>query len=163
MQAESFRLPTWPWVGLFGGLSLPFIAARWFYYGLVATIPSLIIAALFVVLVFWSSRLSMGPGGLRLYRVNRMRWNEARRARLKTLVGLEYVQVERVRGMSWWIPLYFVGSRDLRAALIEHSPAGNPIRECLAPDKRLQPTRTAQPNDQREPARFGPRGSSPRR
>jgi hypothetical protein len=64
-------------------------------------------------------------------RRNRLAWDDATDARMRRILGTPYLQVTRKRGMSFWIPLYFVGRRPLREALVELVPLGNPVRECL--------------------------------
>jgi hypothetical protein len=71
--------------------------------------------------------------GVIMYRIWKLRWHEVTSARLQRSFGLEYLRVVR-RGRlqpSLWLPLYFVGAGPLSAALRDHAPVGNPIRECL--------------------------------
>jgi hypothetical protein len=147
MRDESFRLPVWPWAAIFGGLQLPFVVVAAVQQGVGSGLVRFAVVALFVSLMFWIGKLSISPAGIVLYRINRLTWGDAVRARLRTFAGLPYLYVERHRGMSWWIPLYFVGRRDVRQALAEGAPDGNPIRQCLVaqPNKALQPTRACSP------------------
>ena len=131
MRHESFRLPVWPWAALFGGLQLPFVIVTAVHQGAGSGLVRFAVVALSVGLMFWIGRLSISPQGIVLYRINRMTWGDAVCARLRRFAGLPYLYVERRRGLSWWIPLFFVGGRDLRRALAEGAPDGNPIRQCL--------------------------------
>jgi hypothetical protein len=72
-------------------------------------------------------------GGLVLYGTWKLRWEDVRSARLRTVLGSQYLHVVR-RGRlqpSLWVPLYFVGSRPLATALRDHAPTDSPIRAGL--------------------------------
>ena len=128
---EHFRLPAWPWVWCLGGLvALPAVP-RLYAYELMLAIPDLVLAAFLVAFALWAGRLSVGPGGITLYRIYRMRWDDAKSARLATVAELQYLHVKRHRGLSLWIPLYLIGLRDVRTALRDQAPSDNPIRKCL--------------------------------
>jgi hypothetical protein len=72
--------------------------------------------------------------GVTMYRVWKLNWDQVTSARVRKVLGLQYVHIVRARRLqpSLWLPLYFVGNRSLSIALREHAPTGNPIRECLA-------------------------------
>jgi hypothetical protein len=142
VKVEVFRLPTWPWIPAFALLQVPGIVHVGVAEGAASAFVAALVGALFVGFVVWTGQISIGPEGIAIYRINRMRWNDAVSARPRRVLGLRYVHVQRSRGMSWWVPLYFIGGRDLREALVDYAPESNPISLCLAdtPNEPLQPT-----------------------
>jgi hypothetical protein len=91
-------------------------------------------AVLFVVLAaysFWVFHLEITPAGMRLYRVNHALWEEITSARIRCVLFLRYLYLTRRKGMSWWVPLYFVGPERVSAALARYSPEGHPVRYAL--------------------------------
>ncbi len=81
--------------------------------------------------VWFMTSLEISNEGMRLYRVNTMKWNEALSAETINLFGLKHLRVTRIKGMIWWIPLYLKGHQPIEVALKEKAPAGNPIRELF--------------------------------
>ena len=129
-RIELFRLPPWPWAVLYGAIWLPAIWEGAQLSLLLAGVCAAI-ALVFAMLMLRLSELRIREEGLVLYHVNKMAWGDAVAARLRGIAGLRYLHVRRARGMSWWIPLYLVGSRGIMVALADRAPEGNPIRTCL--------------------------------
>jgi hypothetical protein len=128
----TFGLPQ-AWLGILLLFGIPVLVLAW------TTSPLLGIAASFVltinVLTIWRcSTVRIADDGIELYRINRMRWSDITRARLRHVFALPYVVIGRARGMPWMIPLYFVGEGDLRQALVRLAPRGHPIRACIECD-----------------------------
>ena len=75
----------------------------------------------------------LSEDGVTMYRIWKLRWSEVRSARLQKVFGLQYLRVVRTGRLqpSLSVPLYFIGNVPLTAALRDHAPLGNPIRECL--------------------------------
>jgi hypothetical protein len=80
---------------------------------------------------FWAWRLEISPAGLRLYHVNSAMWDDITAARPRRVLFLPYLHLTRRRGMSWWVPLYFVGPEPVAAALARYAPEGHPVRDAL--------------------------------
>ena len=68
---------------------------------------------------------------MRLYLVNRLKWDEIISARQTKFFWLPYILIKRKKGLQWWLPLYFKGGRSIKSAILEKSPQDNPIREAL--------------------------------
>ena len=83
---------------------------------------------------FWVFRLEITPAGMRLYRVNYADWEDFTSARVRRILILPYLHLTRRTGMSWWVPLYFVGPEPIRAALLRYAPEDNPVRQALLGD-----------------------------
>jgi hypothetical protein len=81
-----------------------------------------------------TTTLEIDNEGIRLYRINVMKWDEAVNAKRVNLWGLKYLKVTRHKGMDWWIPLYLKGHQPIEDALKEKCPAGNPILQLFASD-----------------------------
>jgi len=71
--------------------------------------------------------------GVKLYGLWWLPWAEVTYVRYWKVLGLPYFRVKRSRGFSWWIPLYFVGDRDLGDAIIQAAPPGNPFGSVSMP------------------------------
>jgi hypothetical protein len=82
----------------------------------------------FTALVVRVFVVSIGDGGLVLYRLWRLPWSRVSGVRRISLFGLPYMLVARQGGFSWWVPLYLRGSRPMEAALMARAPEGNPLR-----------------------------------
>ena len=131
-NAETFRIPVWPWLPIIVLLNAPSVilaALTSWPLSLNKLVYMIAMIGLFYVL----GVLSISRQGLVLYRVNRCSWSEFTSAELRTVLGLCYLRAKRKAGLTWWIPLYFVGNRDVRNALRESAPEGNVIRRCLEP------------------------------
>lgn len=85
---------------------------------------------------FFAMRLEITHTGMRLYWVNRTRWEEITSARRRRFLFLPYLHLARRKGMSWWVPLYFIGSEPISAALLRCAPEGHPVREALRSEHR---------------------------
>lgn len=84
-------------------------------------------AAIYAVMLF-ASVVTVGNEGLRLYRVWKLPWSSVKGARRISFLGLPYALVARHKGFTWWLPLYFRGSRPIESALAERAPEGSPLR-----------------------------------
>ena len=91
-------------------------------------ITTTILSLLYVRFV---SVVDIGPDGVRLYRINMLRWIDVAGAEAKNILWLKYIRVKRHKGINYWIPLYFKGQTDIRNALKEHAPTDNPIALCI--------------------------------
>ena len=125
-DSDTFRLPRrWQvvFVVLFSFPALTIVLAH-------PLVGVLLFAA---VALLWNVYLrqytvQLRPGGVRLYGLWWLPWTDVSAVAHRNLFGLPHFRVKRRRGLSWWIPLYFVGDRDLGHALIEAAPPGNPFR-----------------------------------
>jgi hypothetical protein len=98
------------------------------------TFPLLGAAMALFWILFWTLYLPhytvrLRPDGVKLYGLWWLPWSDVSGVRCRNVFGLRYFQVNRGRGFfSCWIPLYFVGDRDLGQAIIQAAPPGNPFR-----------------------------------
>ena len=69
--------------------------------------------------------------GIKLYRVNLMKWADVVSAKRINILGLKYLHVTRRKGMNWSIPLYLNGPLPIEIALKEKTPTENPIHQLL--------------------------------
>ena len=69
--------------------------------------------------------------GIRLYRINMLRWDDVDSASVRNLVGLRYLLVKRRKGVNYWIPLYFKGDIRIEDAIRENAPTDNPLVSCI--------------------------------
>jgi hypothetical protein len=88
--------------------------------------------ALYLALVLRYYTVQLRPDGVKLYGLWWLPWTDVRAVSYRRLFGLPYFRVRR-RGFSWWIPLYFIGDRDLGQALIHAAPSDNPFRSASIP------------------------------
>jgi len=131
-------------VAIFAMALALFFLTAWlliFYKNLQGPIPSYLIpwGSLGLILVmipsmWFVTTLEIDNDGIRLYRVNVMKWDEVVSAKKVNLLGLKYLRVARRKGMKWSIPLYLNGPQPINAALKEKCPAGNPIHQLFASD-----------------------------
>jgi hypothetical protein len=134
----QFRIPLRIWAAF--AAFVPLVTLPIFYFtrssGLlpfwVTLGPFLIILSVSLLSSLYISELRVSSDGLILNRFNRLAWSEVTAARLRSFGGLPYLFVNRRRGSSWWIPLYYSGPVDLREALLQHAPEGHPVRRALA-------------------------------
>lgn len=89
----------------------------------------LVNSALSGVGIWWISGITISSTGLALYGVNKLSWSDVAEARFYTLFGLRCIRVKRIKGMSWSLPLYFVGPEKVEEALLRNAPEGNPLNE----------------------------------
>lgn len=133
-----FHIPSLPWafalLAAFSPGILPLAVIAWAGgvdpIPLLAPILVLYVAALaFTRYVF---TLEITVLGLRLYRVNRLGWEEVTGAEARHVLGVPHLLVRRRRGMPWLVPLYFTGPTNLREQILGTVPAEHPIRSALA-------------------------------
>ena len=121
-STATFRLPR-PWkVGLlalvmFGPCTKLLIDL---HFGVDVTRGLINVAAqgIFWALVLPHYTVRLRPDGIKLYGLWWLPWTDVSGVRCRRVFGLRYFHVKRGRGFSWWIPLYFVGDRDLGHAII---------------------------------------------
>lgn len=108
-----------------------------FHFGMVLSpIPELITVAVWVLVwIFLMPRytVQVRPDGVKLLSLWWLPWSDVSEVRYWKLLGLPYFRVKRRRGLSWWIPLYFVGDCDLGQLIIRAAPPGNPFRSVSMP------------------------------
>lgn len=134
MDSEEFNLPIWPWGVAMALLQAPFFAfgtLSWIYVGFLWSISWFAFGIVFVIFPMWATKLSLRRDGIVLHHFNRLSWTDVTGARVRRFLGLPYLQVRRKRGIPYWIPMFLVGRRPLREALVDAAPVGNPVRECL--------------------------------
>ena len=78
-------------------------------------------------IILFLSVIKINEQGIVLYYINKLPWSNIASVQHKTLVGLPYLIIKRQNGFSWWLPLYFQGSRPIQAALLAKAPIGNPV------------------------------------
>lgn len=88
--------------------------------------------------MWFFTTLEIDNKGMRLYRVNAMKWDEVVSAKQTNLLGLKYLRVTRRKGMKLSIPLYLNGPQPIEVALKEKCPAENPIHQLLTSESRSQ-------------------------
>jgi hypothetical protein len=96
-------------------------------------IEGIVLGGLMWLLQAKAMTLAVTDGGVTLYRLWRLRWEDVTAAQVRTILGLRYLHVVRSGRTrpSLWLPLYFDGPRSVSIALRDCAPRGNPIRECL--------------------------------
>jgi hypothetical protein len=124
-------MPRLPWVAFILIISSPLLSLSWRLPELIPVHVFLFSVLIVPPLLVWT--LVIRDDGMTLYRVNHLKWDEVRNARLIRIPGLPYMIVRRRKGLFrwWWVPLYFKGARDVRAAILERCPKDNPIRRCV--------------------------------
>ena len=129
MENLKFRIPAIPYVAviilitsplLIFGINFPDMLWLWVIF----TFP-------YIIYSLYIGVMEIGPEGIRLYRINMLRWNDVKSARKKRYLGLRYLLVKRQKGMNYWVPLYFTGDTPIEAALQKNVPPKNPIASCL--------------------------------
>jgi hypothetical protein len=130
----TFRLPFPFQIGLFAVAMLgPCVDLLIdFHFSLILyPFPELItIAAWVLVWIFLIPlyTVQLRPDGIKLYSLWWLPWKQVKDVRYWKLFGLSYFRVKRHRGISLWIPLYFVGNCELGQSIIRAAPPGNPFR-----------------------------------
>ena len=101
----------------------------WFISELTALlmIGVLVNIALPLIGVWYISVTSITNKGISLYRVNKLVWSDIVDAQMYKVFGLPYVRIKRQKGMSWAFPLYFVGKKSVKEALINYAPKNNSL------------------------------------
>src|SRR5439155_25520590 len=131
-SSDTFRMPRLPWVAFILIISSPLLSLSWQDDPeLIAVHVVMVVVLIVAPLLVWT--LVIRDDGMTLYRVNRLKWDEVHSARLIRIPGLPYMIVRRRKGLFrwWWVPLYFKGTRDVRAVILERCPKDNPIRRCV--------------------------------
>jgi hypothetical protein len=133
LPADQFKLP-WTWAVLIIAVQLPFIALTLMFWpqSPIASSIFLVLFVLFAWVPIWGSHVSVGPKGINLFRGSYIvAWSDITSAQLRSLVGLRYLRLKRARGWTLWLPLYFVGHRNIEDVLRDRAPKNNPIQQCL--------------------------------
>ncbi len=73
----------------------------------------------------------VSSNGIVLYRINKADWQDMTTARQVSFLGLPYLKVERVKGLTWWIPLYLTKLDEFQMAVVMNAPVGNPLRKYV--------------------------------
>jgi hypothetical protein len=85
-------------------------------------------AGVLAVVTWLFSRMQIDSGGIRLYRVQSLAWNEITGVRMRRWLSLDYLRLERHQGRPWHVPLYFVGTRPILESLHQFAPPNNPVQ-----------------------------------
>ncbi|SRR5216683_1941106 len=136
-HAITFRLPRRLQVGFFVVVMLPSCAkvliALNFGMSLSFALIEAAALALFWTLFLRRYTVQLRPDGIKLFSLWWLPWTDVIAVRYSSLFGLPSLRVNRRRGFSWSIPLYFVGDCDLGYAIICAAPAGNSLRSISIP------------------------------
>jgi hypothetical protein len=90
---------------------------------------STLVTAVMAALLTRMCTVQVRPDGIKLSSLWWLPWGDVCEARYFKLLGLPYFYVKRFRRwFGWWIPLYFVGDRDLAQAIVDAAPSGHPFR-----------------------------------
>ena len=132
-DAATFRLPGRWQVGLFAFVMLLSCAKALvdLHFGMLSLSFVLIektALALLLIFVLRLSTVQLRPDGVKIQGLWWLPWTDVSAVRYRKLFGLPYFRVKRRRGFSWWIPLYYVGDRDLGSAIVRAAPPDHPFR-----------------------------------
>ncbi len=94
--------------------------------------------ALFLAFALRLSTVQLRPDGVKIQGLWWLPWTDVSAVRYRKLFGLPYFRVKRRRGFSWWIPLYYVGDRDLGSAIVRAAPPDHPFRLVSMPVQALR-------------------------
>jgi hypothetical protein len=136
----TFRLPVRLQVALFVLMMVPIFtnALIAVHFGMFLSFAwSYLIEAAMVVL-FWTlvprlCTVRLCSDGVTIYSFWWLPWADVNVVAYRKLLGLPYFHVKRRRGFSWWIPLYYVGDRDLGSAIVGAAPPDHPFRLVSMP------------------------------
>jgi hypothetical protein len=124
-DTATFRLPGRWQVGFFAVVMLPSCAKALIalHFGMFLMFPRFILieaaaAALFWALLLRLSMVQLRRDGVKIYSLWWLPWADVSAVAYRKLSGLPCFHVKRHRGFSWWIPLYYVGDRDLGSAIV---------------------------------------------
>jgi hypothetical protein len=124
-DTATFRLPGRWQVGFFAVVMLPSCAKALIalHFGMFLMFPRFILieaaaAALFWALLLRLSMVQLRRDGVKIYSLWWLPWADVSAVAYRKLFGLPCFHVKRHRGFSWWIPLYYVGDRDLGSAIV---------------------------------------------
>ena len=131
-NVESFNL-SWRWL-LVNGVFIAIIA-----WAPVATLgvnlPGILLGiALFAILFGWIAfgfAVRVHDAGIDYGLFHHLLWQDVSSARIRKVVGLPYLFIEREKKLGWWLPLYLRGSRPLVESLADNAPEGSPVRQLL--------------------------------
>ncbi|MCL1063505.1 hypothetical protein MK852_15440 [Shewanella benthica] len=84
-------------------------------------------AAVPLIGIWYISVMSISNDGIILYRVNKLVWPEITEAESFSIFGLKYIRLKRIKGMNWFLPLYFIGEDKVAGSLVRYVPEGNPL------------------------------------
>lgn len=114
------------------------LVLSWPHFVPVVVLSVQIALALALVVVFGT--VSVSSTGIVLYRVNRLLWANIKSVTPRSVLGLRYLHITRIKGFGgWWLPLYLQEPARFFAAIAANAPAGNPLRN-YAEFARTQPT-----------------------
>ncbi len=116
------------WVFIFPVLIVFYLAWPRYTVALVATAQ---IGFLLVITVLLGT-VSVRDRGLVLYRVNHLAWSNIKAVTQRTVLGLPYLKITKVKGLAgWWLPLYLQNISGFYASVIALAPADNPLRSYV--------------------------------
>ncbi len=100
-------------------------------HGLTPKITVIILLGLIPPLfVIWLlSVAAISADGIVLYRMNKLGWSDIKSARLRTFLGIRHIYIQRNKGVSWWLPLYFRGPCPIKTALLQFVPEENVLHQ----------------------------------
>jgi hypothetical protein len=85
-----------------------------------------------LVVVWFLGVLSVSDKAVVFCRFYRVKWEDVTGARKIRVLGLPHVLINRRKGNSWWLPLYFRGAGGIEESIVRKVPEGNPIREAVS-------------------------------
>ena len=88
------------------------------------------IAAIFSIIapqigIWFFGDMSISDEGIVLYKVNKLTWQEIVAARKSKSFGISSIYIKRKKGLPWSLPLYMVGEKSIKEALLLHVPKNN--------------------------------------
>lgn len=131
-SVATFRLPRW--CRLLGAVPLVLLPIS--AVVLLALLDEYISAVLFLcVAVFLAShrsvdQIQVSSQGVRVYRFWWIPWQSVSAVKLERVFGLPYFRVKRHRALPVWIPLYYVGTGDLKQTIATAAPVGHPFERA---------------------------------
>jgi hypothetical protein len=84
-------------------------------------------AGVAAIATWFFARVEIDSGGIRLYRVQSLSWNEITGAHVRRALFFDYLRVERRKGLPWRVPLYYVGARPILESLRRFAPEDSPV------------------------------------
>jgi hypothetical protein len=126
MNAEIFRVDffRWQFLVLFAAVAI-WVGIDSLPTGLFAAVMALWRVALVVAIAWFFGTVQVGPEGVVLYRVHKLKWAEVTKVESATVLGLPHLRVFLSTGMTWFVPLYVRGSRSIEESLRSWAPSGN--------------------------------------
>ena len=121
-----------PWRIAFSSLFIlmwlpPIITA----HGLTPKIAVIILLGLIppMFVIWFLSVVSISADGIVLYRMNKLDWSDIKSARPRKFLGIRHIYIQRNKGTSWWLPLYFRGPCAIKTALLQSVPEDNVLHQ----------------------------------